>query len=160
MRDAAINIRNIPPDIRTAVLGDARQHNVSVNDTVGEILAARYGIGWEPTGRGYTDSGGDQWVIRMPAVLKHTIQAHADAIGGKQTGCVLLAIAQHYGLEDTPTVRARRKAPDPVLAAALMDDVRRRVAEGESIRSLEREYGLPRMSLNRALRREEAGAGG
>jgi hypothetical protein len=155
MRDAAIHIRNVPEDIRAKVLADAESRNTSVNDVLGEILSTRYGLAWEPTGYRYTASKSEQWFIRMPAVLKHTIQAHADAIGGKQTGCVLLALAQHYNL-DAPTTKTRRPPPDSQLAADVMAEIRRRVDAGESIRALEREYGLPRMTLNRALRREEA----
>ncbi len=152
MRDAAINIRGIPTNISRAVLGDAGHHDRSVNDVVGEILATRYGLGWENTGRKFRAAPAHQWLIRMPSVLKKTIEAHADAIGGKQTGVVLLALAQHYGIE-APPVKVRRITPSP-LAEAVMGEVRRKHEGGQSVRSLEREYGLTRGTLNRALRRD------
>ena len=157
MRDAAINIRGIPSAISRAVLQDAKHHDRSVNDVVGEILGdpATGSAGSPPAG--VRAGPGRPVAVRMPAVLKHTIQAHADAIGGKQTGCVLLALAQHYGVE-APSVKVRRVPPESPLAKKLMNEVRKKHQGGQSIRSLEREYGLTRGTLNRALRPSEAHA--
>lgn len=153
-RDSAINIRNIPSDIRYCVLQRARVQDQSVNDVVGEILATRYGLAWERSRATFADSTSDQWVIRMPSVLKHTIQAHADSVGGRQTGVVLLALAQHFDLP-APTVRNRVQPPDRTLADGVMREAISRAQDGEPIRALEREYGLPRMTLNRAIQRDQ-----
>ena len=52
-RDAAINVRDVREDIRKAVIRDARDRALSVNDTVGEILVrahtARRWTGEAPT---------------------------------------------------------------------------------------------------------------
>lgn len=153
-RDTAINIRNVPADIRQAVIEAARVEDASVNDVVGKILGDRYGLVWEPSHASFADSTSEQWVIRMPAVLKHTIAAHADSVGGRQTGVVLLALALHFGLP-TPSVRNRVRPPERQLESELLAELLRRAGEGESIRALEREHGLPRMTLNRAIQRDQ-----
>ena len=158
MRDAALHLVNVPADVREAVLTDARERDVSVNDAVGEILANHYGLGWETSGYRFTESNSDQWFLRMPSVLKHTIAAHADSIRGKQTGVVLHILAAHYGL-DSPTTGVRRPEAEPRFTREQLIEWRSRVQDGESIRAIEREHGLPRMTLNRALRRLEAQRG-
>ena len=158
MRDAALHLVNVPDDIRAAVIDAARDADMSVNDVVGGILAAHYGLGWEQSGHSFTASDSTQWFLRMPSVLKHTIAAHAEAVGGKQTGVVLLVLANHYGLP-APAPGVRRQPTSERLAHDVLVEIQGRVNAGESIRRLEREYGLPRMTLNRALRRLEATGG-
>lgn len=153
-RDAAINVRNVRPDIRAAVVRDAQDRTISVNDTVGEILAAHYGLSWETAAYGATESTSQQWYLRMPSVLKHTIQAHAEKAGGKQTGVILWILARHYGLPNA-SLKSRRAVPPLPVTKKQMEKIRARVGAGESIRKLEREYGLTRGTLNRTLRREE-----
>lgn len=155
MNDAAIHVRDVPEKIRRAVAKDARERDSSLNDVLGDILAQRMGLTWERSGASFTMSKSKHWLIRVPSVLKHTIDAWADASGNTMTGCVLLAVAQFYGLPEPPA-KARRKPPEPVLERRLMEQVRRRAKAGESIRALEREYGVPRESLRRRLQREEA----
>lgn len=150
-----MHLVNVPDDIRDAVLADARAADVSVNDKVGEILAAHYGLGWEPSGYAFTESASSQWFLRMPRVLKHTIAAHAESIRGKQTGVVLHVLAAHYGLDAPPTGVRRPQAAERFTREQLLE-IRDRVRGGASIRAIEREHGLPRMTLNRALRRLEA----
>jgi hypothetical protein len=148
---AEINVRDVPPSIRAAVMADAMERDLSINNVVTGILAQRYGLAWTETKYGYTDAPGesDQWVLRVPPELRDAIRGHAKAIrGGTMTGCVLLALADHYRLP-AQAPRARRPStldPDIVRAARI------RHGEGESIRSLAREYGIARESLTRAIR--------
>jgi hypothetical protein len=149
-RDAAIHVRNVPDPIREKVTADAREHNVSVTDLVGEIVARHYGLGWEPTGYPFSGAGRNHWFIRMPRVLKHTLDAAADASGNTVTGCVLVAVAKHYGLPE-PSAR-RRTAVEPQLSDAQIVEARRRYDAGEvSGRKLAEEMGVNRELMRRVL---------
>ena len=148
-RDAAIHVRNVPDNIRTKVTDDAREHNVSVTDLVGEIVARHYGLGWEPTGYPFSGAGRNHWFIRMPRVLKHTLDAAAQASGNTVTGCVLVAVAKHYGL---PEPSAARRVPEPQLTPEQIAEARRRYDAGEMRgRKLAEEMGVNRELMRRVL---------
>ena len=148
-RDAAIHVRNVPDNIRTVVVEDAREHNVSISDLVGELLARHYGLAWESTGYPFSGAGRDHWFVRMPRVLKHTLDAASEASGNTVTGIVLVALAKHYGLPEPPA--GRRTAHEPKLSDAQISEARRRYAAGESGRALAKEMGVNRELMRRTL---------
>lgn len=146
---AVIDVRGVPADVRAAVTADAASRSVSLNDVVSEIAAARYGVAFEPSGYPFIGSDSDHWNLRVPVVVRDTLRGHATAIGGTVTGCLLLALQQHYGLPTTsPTRRTGRPGLDPETVGA----ARRRNEAGESLRSLSREYGVKRETLTKAIR--------
>lgn len=146
----AIDIRGIPDDIRIAVVADARARDVSVNDAVTECLAARYGLPWEASGYPYTVTAdaGDHWNFRVSVQLRDTLRAHAGAVGGTITGCVLLALSDRYAL---PPHSTRRRVPgiDPQIVAEAR---RLHREEGVSLRKLSKRYGVKRETLTKAIR--------
>lgn len=150
MRGTAIDIRGVPDDIREAVNADAETRGVSTNDVVGGVLAARYGVPW--TDSGYPSGAprtGDHWNLRISVQMREALRGHAKAVGGTITGCVMLALAQHYGLPTRPPKR-RGTGIDPQIvmeARARWDRGR-----GESLRTLSREYGVKRETLTKAIR--------
>lgn len=147
---AVIDIRGVPADVRAAVQADAANRGVSLTDVVGEVVAGRYGVRWEPSG--YPNVGGgdtDHWNLRVPVVLRDALKATAEAIGGTITGCLILALQQHYGLATTaPTRRTGRPGLDP----EVVKTARQRHDAGESLRSLSAEYGVKRETLTKAIR--------
>lgn len=151
MKRTAIDIRNVPEDVRDRVYLDAADRGVSMNDVVVEILARRYGVPWEPTGYPHVQSGSDSdhWNLRVPVVVRDALRAHADAVGGTVTGCLLLALTDHY---DLPQVAPQRRVKRAGYPAEMVEDARRRHQQGESIRSLSREYGVKRETLTKAIR--------
>lgn len=147
---AIVDIRAVPEDVRARVAWEADDRNVSLNDLVVEIVARRYGIPWEPSGYPYVGGGeSNHWNLRIPTVVRDALRAHARAIGGTITGCLILALQQNYGLPETnPRRRSGYPGIDPEIVAA----ARRRNADGESIRSLSRELGVNRGPLTKAIR--------
>ena len=143
----AIDIRNVPDDIREAVDTDARERGMSVRDRVLEILGHRYGLTVQLSGRPYTGTAGsNHWNIPMPPELHAMIRAHATG-GRSMAACVLAGIAHEYGIPFS----AQRRNPR-ALGPSVVSDLRRRHAAGESIRSLAREVGVKRETLSRAIR--------
>lgn len=146
-RTTAIDIRNVPEDIRAAVDADAEDRGVSVTDRVLEILAARYGVTVQLSGFPYIGtSGSNHWNVRMPPELHARIKA--DATGGRTIlGCVLATVAAAYGIPFSAQRRSSR-----ALGPTAVRDLRRRHQQGESIRSLAREVGVKRETLSRLIR--------
>jgi hypothetical protein len=146
----AIDIRNVREDIRSHVNADAEKRGVSVNDVVGEILASRYGIPFVPTGYPYQGgSDSDHWNLRLSTVIRDAVRAHAEAVGGTSTGCILFALADHYGLDP---ISPKRRSGWPGLDPEMVTTARQRNEAGESIRSLSREYRVKRETLAKAIR--------
>lgn len=146
---SVIDVRDVPPEIRAAVEGDAQARNVSVNDVVGEALSGWAGLEWTPSGYPFSGvDGSNQWNLRIPKPLHDVVRAHAAALpGGTQRGVVLLVLADHYDLpKHSP--RSRRAT----LTLAQIADARARNAAGESIHKLAKEYGVKRDTLTRAIR--------
>jgi len=100
MAPEAINVRNVPEALRSAVHEDMLARCRSLNDTVVTILARRYGVAWEPSGYGYTEAPeSEQWTLRLPAQLMDVLRANKREVpGATMTGLVLNALSDHYGL--------------------------------------------------------------
>jgi hypothetical protein len=144
---AAIDIRDVPEEIRAAVDREAAERDMAINDVVGEILASRYGLKWTRSSSSYQGGGSDHWLLRMPVKLRDTLRGHAENVDGTLTGVVLLNLAARYGL---PTQSPRRRGGG--LDEALVAEARRRHAAGESLRALSRDYGIKRETLTKAIR--------
>lgn len=143
-----VDIRNVPDAIVLAVDADARQRGVSRNDVIAETVAQRYGLDWKPSGYPYLEADlSDHWNLRLTATMRDALKAHARAIGGTMTGCVLLALGSRYGIRVAPP-RRRGKTMDPRVVA----DARDRHANGESLRKLAAEYRVGRRQLTAAIR--------
>lgn len=143
----AVDIRNVPEDIRAAVDADARERGMSVADRVLEILGDRYGLTVQLSGRPYVGtSGSNHWNVRMPPALYERVKAHATG-GRSMVGCVLSAVAAEQGIPFSPTRRNPR-----ALGPTVIHDLKVRHRNGESIRSLAREVGVKRETLSRAIR--------
>jgi len=148
---AVIDIRDVPVEIRDAVIDDATGCGVSVNDAVGSVLAKHYGVEWEPSGYPFLDAerATGHWNLRIPETLRDAIQAHGRAIDGTLTGCVLFVLADHYGLTPVSPRRRSRRALDPATIEAARA---RHEDDGVSLRQLAREYGVTRRTVTHAIR--------
>lgn len=109
---ASIFIRPFREDIRAALLADAERLEVSMNEVALRILAATYGIEYEPSGRaGSADASAVEAInLRMPAALKTAISHHAITLNVPQRVVVLRALAAHYGLEAEPLRDGRHRS--------------------------------------------------
>lgn len=150
MRLVGINIHDVPKSIRTAVEDDARERDMSVNDVIMEILARRYKRKAHLSGYPFTfTSGAVTWLVRVPEPLRNAIRRHAERDRLTMRGCVLLALAAHYGVEQVSAYSRRIPLSiDPEIVSA----ARERHAAGESLRSISDDLGIRRPTLTKAIR--------
>lgn len=149
-------MRHVPDDIREAVETDAERQGTSRNAVIVGILCEWAGLVYEQPSYRYTEAkGSDQWGLRVPVALRNVIRAHAQSIkGATQPGVVMRVLADHYGLPERSLRKrgARRLDPEEITEA------RRRHTAGESVRSLAKELGVRRETLNAAIQEEEVRA--
>lgn len=108
-RGALILNEVLPSDVREALDRDAQERNAHLNDVAGSILAKRFDLQWETSGREYRKMA-EQFKFRVPEQLHWKIRMHAALEGHTVRGTVLSVIASHYRLEAiTPTRRPRRQ---------------------------------------------------
>jgi hypothetical protein len=145
-----IDIRAVPEDVRAHTANEAATRDVSLNDLVVEIVARHYGISYAASGYPYVGGGeSNHWNLRLPDVVADALRAHANAIGGTMTGCLLLALQRHYRLPET---NPRRRVNQPGVDPEILAEARRRKEAGESVRSLALELGVKRGKLTKALK--------
>lgn len=150
-RIVAIDVRGVPEKIVRAVEREATRNDASVNDTVVRALSEAVNEPVVPSGYpARSRPGSDHWNVRMPARLREAIRREAKAEGATLTAFVLRTLAARYRLSLPPT--ARRSTPRFDVRTA--NSIRRRHAEGESIRSLARRYGAKRETIARVVRAE------
>lgn len=107
----AILVYDIPDDIREVLVADAQKQNVSLNEVVVQILAARFKVKVAPTGAPFTDGEAEKLSVRAGPKLHMKIDVERAKRSGTMRGIVLEALALHYGLEPQPVGRRpRRKA--------------------------------------------------
>lgn len=149
-RQVGVLIEDVPASVREAVEADAAERDINRNDVVGQILAGRFRMEWEPSGYPYREAeGSTQWNVRMTEAMRDALKRHARERGLTQRGLVILILQLHY---DLPTSSARRRPSHPPLSPDLIREARARHDAGESLRSLERRYGVKRETLAKAIR--------
>lgn len=100
----------LPAELREALERDAEAQDTTLNDVAGAILAKRFELNWELSGRPHRPMA-EQFKLRVPAHLHLKIRMSAALAGHTVRGTVLVALSEHYGLEAiTPTRRPRRPA--------------------------------------------------
>lgn len=105
-------VHDVPPEIRNALVQDARARNVSINEAAVSILAGHYKVKWQPSGVPFDerrDHGGANISIKGGAKLHRKIDIERARRGGATLrGIVLERLAVHYGLEVPPVGRRPR----------------------------------------------------
>lgn len=145
-------IEDVPSAVIEAVERDARERDISRRDVVGQIIADRFRQQWELSGYPYREAeGSTTWNIPIPRRLRDALRKHAKEKGLTQRGTIILILQLHYGL---PTSSARRRPSHVPLSPDLIREARARNEAGESLRSLERRYGVKRETLAKAIRAE------
>jgi hypothetical protein len=148
-RQAGVLVEDVPAAVREAVEAEARERDINRNDVIGEILARRFRLSWEPSGYPYREAeGSTQWNVKLTHELREALRRHARERKLTQRGTIILMLQLHYGL---PPSSARRRPSHPPLSPDLIREVRARSEAGESFRSLERRYGVKRETLAKAV---------
>ena len=101
-----ILVYDVPSAIRQALVADAEQQDISINDCALSILMAHYKLKWKPSGMPFTGGAGMNLAIRGGAALHRKIDIErARRGGGTLRGIVLERLAIHYGIEPEPIGR-------------------------------------------------------
>lgn len=104
---------DVPEPIRLALVKDASEQNVSINECAVAILAAHYKVKHLPSGVPFAladGNGGRNLSIRGGAKLHRKIDIdRARRGGGTLRGIVLERLALNYGLEAPPIGRRPRR---------------------------------------------------
>lgn len=106
-------IHDVPHEIRNALVQDAQNRNVSINEAAVSVLAQIYKVNWQPSGVPFDpkrDQGSDKLLLRGGAKLHRKIDIERARRGGATLrGIVLERLALHYGLEPEPVGRRPRR---------------------------------------------------
>jgi hypothetical protein len=104
--------RLAPEELRPRLVADAEARGSNLTDVANEILAARYRVPFEPTGRKTAASpDGEELNLRIPWDLKTAIGAEANVHGRSLQREILAALCDHYGLAlPEPPQRTRARA--------------------------------------------------
>jgi hypothetical protein len=107
-------VYDVPPEIKAALVADAQERNVSINDRAVAILAAHYKVKHIPTGFPFTsDTGSPNLTLRGGAKLHRKIDMDRARRRGTLRGLVLECLALHYGLEPPPIGRRPKTERTP-----------------------------------------------
>lgn len=109
MAKVEILVEDIPEQLRSRLVADAQEANASINETAVAILAARYGVEREPSGRPFRgEAGSTQIVLSVPPELRDAIRLHAARKGEPMRAVVIEELAANYGLSIPAEDRRRR----------------------------------------------------
>lgn len=102
-----IHVHQMPEETRRALIADAQEQGVSINEVASVILAETFKTKHVPSGRGFRpgDYDSQNMSLRVGAVLHRRIALEAAKRGGTLRGIVLEALATHYGLEPVSVKR-------------------------------------------------------
>lgn len=89
----------VDPELRPRLVADATAQRTNLTDVAGAILAARYGVPYEPGGR-KTDPMAAHAVLnmRLPRPLVAKLRRAAERSGRSDMDEVRHALSEHYGL--------------------------------------------------------------
>lgn len=88
-----------PPELRSKIVADADAAESNLTDVVNAILAKRYRVAYEPSGRKTAASpDAKELNLRMPMDLKRAIARVATENDRSLQDEIRLALADHYGL--------------------------------------------------------------
>lgn len=102
------NVRNVPPNIKRAVVNEALAQDITMNDVIGQILGQHWSVPYELSGERSmgAEITGDQMLFRVPPAVDLHIRSAARAQKITESSVVLQVLALHFGLVYTPTKRS------------------------------------------------------
>jgi len=115
LRSATTDEPFCDPELRARIVADVLAAGSNLNDVTVAVLAARYGVGWEPRGRrSHPSPDDDVLALRVPAALLSAIDAAAAYEGLSRQDETLASLSAYYGLPFTPA--KKRHGPRSVAA--------------------------------------------
>lgn len=97
----------MPAPLKGALVRETARRGANVNDVAAEILAAHFGVSFEPSGRRRKVLAGSSPVVllRVPQELKDEIHAEASRTGTNANDVILAALTEGLGV---PPARTRK----------------------------------------------------
>jgi hypothetical protein len=105
----------VHPDLRDRMIEDAREKGTSLSDLANLILAAHFGVRYEPTNRRSQPREviGEQFKLHLPPDLERVLAA---AYPGKSADGIRYVLCAHYGLRVPPKPKLTRAPRRPRVA--------------------------------------------
>ena len=100
----------MPAELYSALETDAREHDITMNDAAGRMLAKRYELVWADTGASFSRVSAEPFRLRVPEDIWLKARLESISRGGTLRGVVLDALHQHYGLGESDVRRRPRTA--------------------------------------------------
>lgn len=119
MRDDYIlkNVRNVPPNIKRAVVNEALAQDITMNDVIGQILGQHWSVPYALSGERSVGAEitGDQMLFRVPPTVDLHIRSSARSQKITESSVVLQVLSAHFGLVYQPTKRTggRKRSVQP-----------------------------------------------
>ncbi len=105
------NVRNVPEDVKAALIHDMTVQDRSLSDTAVEILSGYFNVASPLSGRNSGPRAGmsDQLQLRVSDELAVALWGAAREWGVTQSQAVIQVLAAHYGLPYVPRNRRGRR---------------------------------------------------
>lgn len=102
--------RDVPEELVRLLVGEARHRDTTVSDLAAGILAERFGITREPSGRSFVNGtlGSSTLILTVPSELRRAIRRHAVEQDATMRGVMIEALASHFGQSPGPIGRRPR----------------------------------------------------
>lgn len=103
------NVRNVPTDVKAALIRDVEEQDRSLSDTAVEILATYFDVASPLSGRNSGPRAGlsDQLQLRVSDGLAAALWQAAREWRVTQSQAVIQVLAAHYGLPYRPKRRGK-----------------------------------------------------
>jgi myo-inositol-1-phosphate synthase len=110
----------MPRELKQLLAGEVRRTGQSLNDVAVGILASRFAVSFEPSGRPGKEPGKSGSVLlRMPAELKETLAARAAQRKRKVNDLIVETLSERLGKEPMSSTNGKARRSDKVRVAII-----------------------------------------
>jgi myo-inositol-1-phosphate synthase len=111
----------MPRELKQLLAGEVRRSGRSLNDVAVGILASRFAVPFEPSGRPGKEPGKSGSVLlRMPAELKETLAARAAQRKRKLNDLIVETLSERLGKEPMSTTNGKARRSDDKVRVAII----------------------------------------
>jgi myo-inositol-1-phosphate synthase len=111
----------MPHELKQLLAGEVRRSGQSLNDVAVGILASRFAVPFEPSGRPGKEPGKSGSVLlRMPAELKETLAARAAQRKRKLNDLIIETLSERLGKEPMASTNGKARRSDEKVRVAII----------------------------------------
>jgi len=111
----------MPRELKQLLAGEVRRSGQSLNDVAVGILASRFAVPFEPSGRPGKEPGKSGSVLlRMPAELKETLAARAAQRKRKLNDLIIETLSERLGKEPMASTNGKARRSDDKVRVAII----------------------------------------